>query len=152
METKKTPIVECQMMVREPVSEVFQAFIDQSITTKFWFTKSSAPLQAGETVTWQWEMYNVTIQAKVKEIIANKSIAIQWGDPSTNIDFEFTTLTDQSTYVVVKNYGFSQTGDELIEAINNNAGGFTTMLDGLKAYLEHGIVLNLVRDKFPNLM
>jgi len=31
----------------------------------------------------------------------------------------------------------------------NNTGGFTTVLDGLKAYLEHHIKLNLVADKFP---
>jgi hypothetical protein len=35
-------------------------------------------------------------------------------------------------------------------AININTGGFTTVLDGLKAYLEYGIELNLVKDKFPN--
>lgn len=28
-------------------------------------------------------------------------------------------------------------------------GGFTTVLDGLKAYLEHKIILNLTTDKFP---
>jgi len=36
-----------------------------------------------------------------------------------------------------------------IEAIKNNTGGFTTVLDGLKAYLEYGIKLNLIGDKFP---
>ena len=152
METKKIPTVECQMTIRKPVSEVFQALIDPRITTKFWFTKSSAPLKVGETVTWQWEMYDVSIQVKVKEIVANKGIALQWGDPATMIDFEFTTLTDKSTYVVVKNYGFTQTGEDLIDAINNNAGGFTTMLDGLKVYLEYGIEPNLIKDKFPNLV
>jgi hypothetical protein len=60
-------------------------------------------------------------------------------------------LTEDSTYVEVRNYGFHQTGHDLIEAINNNTGGFTTVLDGLKAYLEYGIELNLVRDKFPHI-
>lgn len=32
--------------------------------------------------------------------------------------------------------------------IVDTTGGFTTVLDGLKAYLEHGIKLNLVEDKF----
>ena len=48
-------------------------------------------------------------------------------------------------------YGFQQEGHELIEAIKNNTGGFTTVLDGLKAYLEHGIELQLIGDKFPNI-
>lgn len=150
MEKSKLPTVETQMMIRKPVSIVFQAFIDPTITTKFWFTKSSGQLKVGKAITWEWEMYNVSSDVQVKEIIPNKKISIEWDDPATTVDFEFTALTDNTTYVVIKNYGFIQTGDDLIEAINNNTGGFTTVLDGLKAYLEHGIELNLVKDKFPH--
>lgn len=46
-------------------------------------------------------------------------------------------------------YGFSQTGDNLLEAVKDSTGGFTTVLDGLKAFLEHSINLNLIADKFP---
>lgn len=38
MDKIENPIVECQMMIRKPISEVFQAFVDPTITTKFWFT------------------------------------------------------------------------------------------------------------------
>ena len=145
------PTVETQMLIRKPISIVFQSFIDPAITTKFWFTKSSGQLEVGKTVTWEWEMYNVSSGIQVKEIIPNKKITIEWDDPTTTVDFEFTALTDISTYVVIKNYGFSQTGDDLIEIIKNNTGGFTTVLDGLKAYLEFGIELNLIKDKFPHL-
>lgn len=151
MEKSKLPTVECQMMIRKPASEVFQAFIDPAITTKFWFTKSSGRLEVGKTITWEWEMYNASGDVKVNEIVQDKKISFEWDDPATTVDFEFTALTDKTTYVVIKNYGFSQTGDDLIVAINNNTGGFTTVLDGLKAYLEYGIELNLVKDKFPNI-
>ena len=151
MEKSKLPTVETQMLIRKPISIVFQSFIDPAITTKFWFTKSSGQLEVGKTVTWEWEMYNVSSGIQVKEIIPNKKITIEWDDPTTTVDFEFTALTDNSTYVVIKNYGFSQTGDDLIEIIKNNTGGFTTVLDGLKAYLEFGIELNLIKDKFPHL-
>lgn len=149
--TDNQPIVECQMMIRKPVAEVFQAFIDPAITTKFWFTKSSGTLEAGKTVTWEWEMYGVSDTIKVKNIVVNQLISIEWDDPATTVDFEFTPLSEDTTYVVIKNYGFSQTGADLIEAIKNNTGGFTTVLDGLKAYLEYGIELALVRDKFPQI-
>ena len=149
--TNNIPTVETQMLIRKPISIVFQAFIDPAITTKFWFTKSSGQLEVGKTVTWEWEMYNVSSGIQVKEIIPNKKITIEWDDPTTTVDFEFTALTDNSTYVVIKNYGFSQTGDDLIEIIKNNTGGFTTVLDGLKAYLEFGIELNLIGDKLPHI-
>lgn len=151
MGTGNIPAVECQMMIRRPVSEVFQAFIDPAITTKFWFTKSSGPLEAGKTIVWEWEIYNVSAAVNIEKIVPDKYISLIWDEPATTVDFEFTSITDNNTYIVIRNYGFSQTGDELMLAINNNAGGFTTVLDGLKAYLEHGIELNLVRDKFPHI-
>lgn len=143
------PTVETQMLIRRPVSQVFKAFIDPTITTNFWFTKSSGQLEVGKTVKWEWEMYGFSTNVLTKEIIPNKLISTEWGDPETTVDYEFTALTDETTYVVIKNYGFSETGDDLIQAIQDNTGGFTTVLDGLKAYLEHNIRLNLIADKFP---
>lgn len=151
MTTNYSPVVECQMMIRKPVEIVFQAFINPSVTTKFWFTKSSGSLETGKTVLWEWEMYRVSDEIKVKQIIPNEKISIEWDDPSTVVDFEFKSLTTGRTYVIIKNYGFTQTGNDLIEAIKNNTGGFTTVLDGLKAYLEHGIELQLIKDKFPEI-
>lgn len=151
MEDKYITIVETQMLIRKPVNEVFEAFINPEKTTKFWFTKASGTLEPGKTVSWEWEMYNVSTEVEVKEVKQNQLISIEWGEPRTTVDFEFTRVNEESTYVVIKNYGFHQTGNELIEAVNNNTGGFTTVLDGCKAYLEHGIQLNLVGDKFPHI-
>ena len=149
-EVEKTT-VKCQMMVRKPIAEVYQAFINPEITTKFWFTKSSGRLEKEKTITWEWEMYGVSDEILVKEIVPNEKITIEWDNPKTTVDFDFTELSEETTYVVIKNYGFHQTGNDLIESIKNNTGGFTTVLDGLKAYLEFGIELNLVRDKFPQI-
>ncbi len=74
---------------------------------------------------------------------------IDWWEPATSVDFNFKTLSDGSTYVSIKHYGFKQTGDELLEVIKDSTGGFTTVLAGLKAYLEHNIKLNLIEDKYP---
>jgi uncharacterized protein YndB with AHSA1/START domain len=145
----KIATVETQMLIRKPVSQVFQAFIDPAITTNFWFTKSSGNLEVGKTVKWEREMYGVATNVLTKEIIPNQLISTEWGDPATTVDYGFTALTDDTTYVVIKNYGFKATGDDLIQAVKDNTGGFTTVLDGLKAYLEHNIRLNLIGDKFP---
>ncbi|WP_343704534.1 SRPBCC family protein [Chitinophaga sp.] len=141
--------VEAQMLIRKPAATVFEAFIDPAVTRHFWFTKSSGKLETGKTITWEWEMYNVSTKVMVKEIIPDTKIAVDWGDPSTAVDFNFQPLQDGSTYVVVREYGFKQTGDDLLAIIRDSTGGFTTVLDGLKAYLEHGIDLNLIGDKFP---
>jgi len=144
----KTPSVQAQMLIRRPVAVVFEAFIDPEITKHFWFTKGSGKLEEGKTVTWEWEMYNVSSSVLVKEIVPNKKIAVEWDQYSTPVDFEFEALSEGTTYVIITQYGFQTTGDELLAEINGASGGFTTVVDGLKAYLEHGINLNLIADKF----
>ena len=52
------PVAKSEMLVRRPVAEVFEAFVNPEITTKFWFTHSSGKLEAGKQVKWNWEMYN----------------------------------------------------------------------------------------------
>lgn len=141
--------VEAQMLIRKPVEDVFEAFINPEITTHFWFTKSTGKLEVGETVTWEWEMYGVKSEVKVHQIIQNQLIKTEWGEPSTHVDYEFKEM-ENGTLVVIKSYGYSQTGEDLLKAINDNTGGFTTVLDGCKAYLEHRINLRLIEDKFPS--
>lgn len=143
--------VEAQMLIRKPSALVFEAFINPEVTINFWFTKSSGRLEAGKKVLWQWEMYNVATEVSVKEVVPNQKIAIQWGDPSTTVEFTFTEMDAGHTYVVIKNYGFAQTGEDLMREVIDSTGGFTTVLDGAKAFLEHGIRLNLIADKFPQI-
>lgn len=141
--------VEAQMLIRKPVEDVFEAFINPEVTTNFWFTKSTGRLEEGKTVIWEWEMYGVKNVVNVHQIIPNQLIRTEWGEPSTNVDYEFRTM-EKGTLVIIKSYGFSQTGEDLLKVINDNTGGFTTILDGCKAYLEHRIKLNLIEDKFPS--
>ena len=141
--------VTAQMMIRKPVATVFNALIDPAITTRFWFTKSSGVLEVGKPITWEWEMYGASAIVVPGEIIKNRLIAFTWGDPPVMVEFSFSSQGQNETYVEVKNYGFQLSGTELIAAVIDNTGGFTTMLDNMKAYLEYGIQLNLVQDKFP---
>jgi len=149
MTDKKILCAEAQMMIRIPVSKVFDALIDPEITKNFWFTKGSGKLERGKKVKWEWEMYNVSAIVTPKEILKDRKIVFEWGDEPKTVEFEFLPQDSNSTFVKIKEYGYHQTGDELIEAIKGSTGGFTTVLDGLKAWLEHGINLNLVRDKLP---
>lgn len=147
--TTPLKIVKAQMLIRKPVELVFEAFIDPSITRNFWFTQGSGRLEAGKAFTWEWEMYNVSTIVSVKEIIKNERILIEWDQPPTTVDFEFKRMGDDKTYVTIQNYGFKNSDSELPGLFNDLAGGFTTVLDGLKAYLEYGINLNLIADKYP---
>ncbi|HEV7380529.1 MAG TPA: SRPBCC family protein [Dyadobacter sp.] len=145
----QSPTVTAQMRIRKPLQQVFTAFADPEITRNFWFSRGSGKLETGKTITWEWEMYNATAEVYVEEVIPDQKIVIRWGEPSTNVVFKFQSLSDDSTYVVITNTGFTEHSTTLWNAINDSAGGFTTVLDGAKAYLEFNINLNLIADKFP---
>lgn len=139
------------MLIRKPVVNVFEAFINPDITTKFWFTKSSGKLEEGKRVEWAWEMYGVSTVVKVKLIIPNERIIIEWGDPEDEsiVEWSFRSLGESETYVSIMNKEIKGTTEDLIMKIRDSTGGFTWVLAGLKAYLEHNIELNLIEDRFP---
>lgn len=138
------------MLIRKPVSMVFEAFINPAITSKFWFTKGSANLEEGKSINWTWGMFNHTVTVSVKTIIPNEKIEIQWGEnEAATVEWNFKSMGKDKTFVTIINRGFKGTTDELIAQIRDSTGGFTLVMAGLKAYLEYGIELNLVADKYP---
>ena len=43
------------MLIRRTPVEVFEAFVDPAITSKFWFSDGSSVLrEAGQRATWRW--------------------------------------------------------------------------------------------------
>ena len=86
----------------------------------------------------------------VKALEPNRRIVIEWQGYSgpTTVEWKFTSL-DEGTFVTITESGFTGNGDELVEYVTTSGQGFTWTLAGLKAFLEHGIRLNLVPDRFP---
>jgi len=145
-------IAKTEMLIRRPAAEVFEAFINPEITTKFWFTKSSGRLETGQQVRWDWEMYNSGTDVSVKAIEPNKRILVEWmafGTPTT-IEWVFTSRPDDTTFVRITNSGFQGTAEEIAEQAISSTEGFTFVLAGLKALLEHNLNLNLIADRFPS--
>jgi uncharacterized protein YndB with AHSA1/START domain len=139
------------MLIRRPVSEVFDAFINPDITTKFWFTKSTGNLEVGKQVHWEWDMYGFAIPVTTKTIEPNKRIVIEWPGYQnfTTVEWIFKPMDDGTTFVRITEAGFAGTDDELTKRVANSTEGFSLVLAGLKALLEHNVRLNLVGDRFP---
>jgi uncharacterized protein YndB with AHSA1/START domain len=152
LELTRIPAVNVGMLIRRPPREVFQALVDPAITTKFWFTKSNGKLVPGAEIQWDWEMYGASAQVHVKEVDDNQRILIDWGqgDEFTTVEFRFTPWADgAATYIEVTETGLIGDGDELASRAAGSTGGFTIALCALKALLEHGVVLTVVRDRYP---
>jgi uncharacterized protein YndB with AHSA1/START domain len=152
MSIQHVPIAETAMLIRKPVSEVFEAFVNPAITSKFWFTKGSGRLEAGKQVRWDWDMYGHSVQVSVKAIEENTRIRIEWGADGTptTVEWVFTSRSDNTTFVSVTNSGFGGDGDEVVKQALDSTSGFTLVLAGAKAFLEHNITLNLIADRFPD--
>lgn len=150
MKLEHAPVARAEMLIRKPASDVFEAFVDPAITTRFWFTKSSGRLEPGRNVRWDWEMYGVSAQVAVKEVENDKRILIEWDEPPTQVEWRFTARPDGTTFVSITNSGFSGTADEVVKQAIDSMGGFSLVLAGLKALLEHNVILNLVADHYPD--
>lgn len=140
-----------EMLIRKPVAEVFAAFIDPEITAQFWFTKSSGKVAQGQQLQWDWEMYNASTQVTVKAVEEDKRILIEWSgyDTPTTVEWIFTPLTHDSTFVSIINSGFRGDAETRAQQAIDSTEGFALVLAGAKALLEHNILLNLVADRFP---
>jgi uncharacterized protein YndB with AHSA1/START domain len=151
LQLTQAPIAKAEMLIRKPVAEVFEAFVDPEITRKFWFTKSTGRLEAGKHIVWTWEMYDMSIEVDVKEIEPNKRIVLEWGNygSMTTVEWVFTPYENDTTYVTITNSGFQGDGDKVVKDALDSKGGFTWVLAGLKALLEHNLELNAIADAFP---
>ncbi len=152
MGNKSQPIAKAEMLIRKPVASVFEAFVNPAITSKFWFTKGSGRLEPGRQIQWNWEMYDLSLQVTVKEVKQDARIVIEWPGESapTTVEWVFTPRPDATTFVSITNSGFSGDDEHMMQQALASTEGFALVLAGLKAFLEHNVTLNLVRDRFPD--
>ncbi|TIT22385.1 MAG: polyketide cyclase [Mesorhizobium sp.] len=149
MEIRETLTAEAGMLIRRAVADVFEAFVDPAITTKFWFTRGSDRLDSGKEIRWEWRMYGVSTTVNVSEIVENKKIVMQWSDPPTTVVWTFAEMPGGTTFVEVRNFGFAGSPDEQVKQAIDSTGGFALVLAGAKAWLEQGLTLGLIGDRHP---
>ena len=151
LQLKQVPVMKTGMLIRKPAAVVFRAFVDPTITTQFWFTKASGRLEVGRTVQWEWEMYNVSVPVTATTIDPHRRLVVEWPGYGgrTTVEWLFEEQPDGTTFVRITESGFTGDGDSLVTQVTNSTQGFSLVLAGVKALLEHNIRLNLVADRFP---
>jgi uncharacterized protein YndB with AHSA1/START domain len=140
------------MLIHRPPEDVFRAFADPAITSRFWFTDSDGSMAPNARLHWTWEMYGVSTVVQVRDVEQSRRIVFDWGSETpTTVEFRFTPWGDRgdATYVEVTEAGFEAEGDALVARVADSTAGFTIVLCAAKALLEHDIVLTLVRDAHP---
>lgn len=143
------PVVNTALLIRRPVRQVFRAFADPTVTTRFWFTEASGPLAPGARVRWTWGMYGVSDEIHVKAFEPDRRILIDWDRESpTDVEWTFEPRGDD-TFVTVENRGFADDAEGRAKAMDS-LGGFVLVLAGAKIWLEHGIEPRFVLDRHPD--
>ena len=145
------PVAKVELLIRRPVAQVFDAFVNPDVITKFWFNRTSGPLVANTSVTWYWDLYEASTKVCVLALEQDRRIFIEWAvdtDTPSRVEWTFEDRADEGTYVSVVNSGFDRDSEDVIDRIVDSTGGFALVLAAAKAYLEHGIALNIVADRF----
>jgi uncharacterized protein YndB with AHSA1/START domain len=151
MTLTRVPVARTGMLIRKPVQQVFQAIVNPEITSNFWFSKGSGRLEAGKRVRWGWESHDVSIEVTAKAVELNSRVLIEWPGYSgpTQVEWTFQAIPDGTTFVRVSESGWIGDADKLVRYVADSTQGFTLMLAGMKALLEHDIRLNLTLDRYP---
>lgn len=134
----RAPSVNIGLLIRRPPHNAFEALADPSITTRFWYTKSSGRMVEGDELTWDWEMYRASGKVQVKGVEADRRIRFtQDGyEPlhPTTVEFRFIPCENQ-TYLNITETGFTGDADTQVKRAIDSTAGFTFLLSSLKAAL-----------------
>jgi uncharacterized protein YndB with AHSA1/START domain len=103
------PLAKVGMLIQKPAIEVYEAFVNPAITTRFWCTRSSGKLGTGLRFRWDWEMYGVSTAVVVKSLEPRKRILLEWGidEEPTTVEWIFYAITDNKTFFSITKSGFS---------------------------------------------
>ena len=110
------------MLIRRPASQVYDAFIDPTVTSKFCFTRSSGKLVRAEKFTCYWDMYGAAAPVEVLELEKDQRILIGWPSP---VEWVFSPRGKDATFVTITASGFTGTVDEQVSGAIDSMGGFS---------------------------
>lgn len=145
------PVARAELLIRRPVAEVFEAFVNPEITARFWFSRGTARLVEGTELEWLWEMYGASTRVRVLDVEPARLIRVDWDidNAPTRVEWRFSEFKPGQTWVEVENSGFAGDADAKLAAAFDSTGGFALVLAGAKIWLEHGIEPNFVLDRHP---
>jgi uncharacterized protein YndB with AHSA1/START domain len=132
---------QASMLIRRPVAEVFDAFVNPETITKFWLEDTTGPLAKRAQVQWRFMVPGATETVAVTAFEDQSRIAFDWSD-GNSVNLVFEKHGSGATHLTVE-----VTGLKSEQAAVNATEGFSIVLCDLKTLLETGRSANLVRDK-----
>ena len=138
-------VARAKMLIRRPAMEVFNAFVQPDLITKFWLKGTTGPLGQGAQVEWQFMVPGATERVHVTAFDEPHHIAFAWSEGGLGVDMKFFEEQKGITVVSVEVRGFESEGGT--DQVVNATEGFSIVLCDLKVLLESGHSASLVKDK-----
>ena len=141
---------QARIRIRRPPAEVFAAFADAGAMSKFWFTRRDEGLKEGETVAWFLGSgeHAVAFDVRVEELRPPNKIVIAWerNGVLTQITWTLEATERGDTILTIEEAGFAGGADAIVAQALDSTGGFNQVILAAKAWVEHGVALNVVAD------
>lgn len=138
-----------QTKIQRPVTEVFDAIVNDSTICNYFTDKTSGPLLEGQRIIWTWDTWG-DFAVIVKRIVENELIHLEldsqeWKKTEdraykVEVFLEMEPLDDGSTMLSISEQGWL-TDESGLKGSHDNCSGWTHMAMCLKAFVEHGIDL-----------
>ena len=139
-----------RILIRKPPAAVFAAFADAGAMSQFWFARRDAGLKAGETVAWfiGSDEHAVSFDVRVEALIHPSKLVIAWERDGafTQITWTLAATAHGDTILTIEESGFAGDADAIAAQILDSTGGFNQVIVAAKAWIEHGVALNVVTD------
>lgn len=138
------PKFEVSGRIGRPVPEVFEAFVNPDILSRY-FTTGGAKgrIEEGATVMWDFHDCPGAFPVKLVEVQKDKRVVFKWGDGGdgeTTVTICFEPTGDGRTIVSIAEEGWPATEQGFGKSYGN-CMGWSQMLSAMKAWVEHGINL-----------
>ena len=142
--------VKAKARIRKSPEEVFAAFANAGAMSKFWFTRRDGGLKEGETVQWflGTDEDAISFEVRVKELIHPGRIVIEWENRGelTHVTWSIESTEEGDTILTIEESGFTGSDEAMVEWALDSTGGFNQVIIAAKAFIEHGVELNVVAD------
>jgi uncharacterized protein YndB with AHSA1/START domain len=140
--------VEVTDRVLKPVPEVFQAIVDPDELSKFFVSKASAPLAAGQQVTWKFADVGGELAPAIETVERDRRIVFTWeaSGQKARVEIELAPYDERSTRIHIVESAFPM-NEEGVQRALEQAKGWTDFIDCMRAYLEFGVRLRQGRTK-----
>ena len=140
--------VDVTQRVMKPVNDVFQAIVDPDKLSKYFVSSATAPLAAGQSVTWRFADVGGELVPEIEVIERDRRIVFTWeaSGQKARVQIELLPYDEGSTKIHIVESAFPMT-EEGVQRALEQAKGWTDFIACMRAYLEFGVRLRQGRTK-----